>query len=41
MFNVEYVPTREQVADILTKGLPCQNFGELSSKLVYKTYIPA
>ena len=33
MLNVEYVPTREQVADILTKGLPRQNFDELTSKL--------
>ena len=33
MLNVEYVPTRERVADILTKRLPRQNFDELTSKL--------
>ena len=32
MLNVDYVLTREQVADILTKRLPHQNFNELTSK---------
>ncbi|RVW40210.1 Retrovirus-related Pol polyprotein from transposon RE1 [Vitis vinifera] len=42
MLNVEYVPTREQAVDILTEGLPHQNFDELTSKLsLLDIYSPA
>ena len=32
IINIDYVPSLEQCADILTKGLPNKNF----SKLVFK-----
>ena len=40
--ELNYVPSRLQIADILTKALPRDNFEELKSKLgLYNIYIPA
>ena len=40
--QLSYVPTRLQIADILTKALPRVSFDELNSKLgLYNIYNPA
>ena len=40
--QLSYVPTRLQIADILTKALPRVSFEELNSKLgLYNIYNPA
>ena len=40
--QLNYIPTRQQIANILTKALPRTNFEELSCKLgVYNIYKPA
>lgn len=33
MVNLNYIPTRQQAADILTKGLPRTSFEKLACKL--------
>ena len=38
---ITYVPTAEQSADILTKGLPKKSFDGITSKAVYEGYLQA
>lgn len=40
--ELKYIPTRQQIADILTKALPRPNFEDLSNKLgLYDIHTPA
>ena len=39
IIQLNYIPTRQQIADVLTKALPRVNFDELNSKLgLYNIY---
>lgn len=42
LIHLPYVPSEEQVVDILTKGLPVKRFEELASKLgMWDIHFPA
>ena len=42
IIQLSYIPTRQQIVDVLTKALPRVSFDELNSKLgLYNIYNPA